>query len=148
FRRRLVAAQQVAGPAREPVDQVVVGVLRRTADQHAVLDLFRVLVLRPAVATLAERDFVPLSGLVIVAGLGVLLAVPHLLHARLEYVAHVGGAHAVEAAQPHAAVIVHRNGLVDHRAGYSLGWLDHVREGAVLEHDAHADDVDDADPAV
>ena len=43
---------------------------------RTVLDLFAVFVLCPAVAALAERHFVPLSRLVIVAGLGEFLAVP------------------------------------------------------------------------
>src|SRR5262249_2205916 len=53
-----------------------------------------------------------------------------------------------ETAQPHAAVVVHRHGLVNDRAGHTLGRLDHVGEGAVLEHDPGSHDVDDTDPAV
>src|SRR5262249_13287196 len=116
FRRRLVAAQEVAGPAPKAIDPLIVGVFRRAADQRAVLDLFAVLVLGPGVAALAERHFVPLFGLVVVARLGELLAVPDFLHALLEHVAHVGSTHAVEAAQAHAAVVVHRHRLVDHGA--------------------------------
>src|SRR5262249_28262041 len=51
-------------------------------------------------------------------------------------------------AQPHAAVVVHRHGLVDDRAGHALGRLDHVGESAVLKHDASSHYVDDANPAV
>src|SRR5262249_18265504 len=76
------------------------------------------------------------------------LALPNLLDALVEYIAHVGGADAVETAQPHAAVVVHRHGFVDDRARYALRWLDHVRERAVLEHDAGANDVDDPDPTI
>src|SRR5215469_11098675 len=116
LRRRLVAAEQIALPTREPANQVVIDVFRRTPDQKTVFDFFGVFVLRPAVASFAERNFVPLCGLVIVAGLGELLAMPNFLDAFVEYIAHVGGTHPVETAQPHAAVVVHRHGLVDNRA--------------------------------
>src|SRR5262249_34907167 len=99
-------------------------------------------------ASLAERDFVPLRGLVIVAGLSEFLTLPNLLDAFVEYIAHIGGTYAVETAQPYAAIVVHRHGLVDDRAGHALGRLDHVGESAVLEHDASSHYVDDADPAV
>src|SRR5262249_37297857 len=56
--------------------------------------------------------------------------------------------YSVETAQPYAAVVVHRHGLVDNRAGHALGRLDHVGEGAVLEHDPGSHHVDNADPAV
>src|SRR5262249_26726303 len=99
-------------------------------------------------AALAERHFVPLPGLVVVARLGERLALPDFLDALLEHVAHVGGAHTVEAAQAHAAVVVHRHGLVDDRAGHPLGRLRPGRKRAVLEYDAHAHDVDHSHPAV
>src|SRR6266540_6002824 len=76
LRRRLVAAEQVALPTREPANQIVVDIFRRASDQETVFDFFGVFVLSPAVASLAERDFVPLCGLVIVAGLGEFLAMP------------------------------------------------------------------------
>src|SRR5262245_30182270 len=148
LRRRLVAAEQIALPTREPANQVVVDIFRRTSDQETVFDFFGVFVLGPAVASLAERDFVPLCGLMIVAGLGEFLAMPDLAHAPFEHIAHVGRAHSVEAAQPHAAVIVHRHGLVNDRTRHTLGRLDHVGEGAILEHDPGSHYVDDADPAV
>src|SRR5262249_41618644 len=115
LRRRLVAAEQIALPTREPANQVVVDVFWRAPDQKTVFDFFGVFVLSPAVASLAERDFVPLRSLVIVAGLGKFLALPNFLDAFVEYIAHVGCPHPVETAQPHAAVIVHRHGLVDNR---------------------------------
>src|SRR5215471_3503013 len=136
LRRRFVAAQQIALPTREPANQVVVDIFRRAPDQKTVFDFFGVFVLGPAVASLAERDFVPLRGLMIVAGLGEFLAMPNLLDAFVEYIAHVGCPHSVETAQPHAAVVVHRHGLVDNGAGHALGRLDHIRESAVLEYDA------------
>src|SRR5262249_55027560 len=148
LRRRLVAAEQIALPTREPANQVVVDIFRRAADQEAVFDFFGVFVLSPAVASLAERDFVPLCGLVIVAGLGELLAVPDFTHVFFEHVPHVGRAHSVETAQAYAAVVVHRHGLVNNGAGHALGRLDHVREGAVLEYDAGPHHIDDSDPAV
>src|SRR5262245_15967076 len=148
LRRRLVAAEQIALPTREPANQVVVDIFRRAPDQKTVFDFFGVFVLSPAIASFAERDFVPLRSLVIVAGLGKFLALPNFLDAFVEYIAHVGCPHPVETAQPHAAVIVHRHGLVDNRAGHALGRLDHVRESAVLEYDASSHYVDDADPAV
>src|SRR5262249_35136331 len=148
LRRRLVAAEQIALPTREPANQVVVDIFRRTPDQKTIFDFFGVFVLRPAVASFAERDFVPLRSLVIVAGLGEFLALPNFLDAFVEYIAHVGGTHAVKAAQPHAAVVVYRHSLVDDRAGHALGRLDHVGESAVLEHDASSHHVDDSDPAV
>src|SRR5262245_45130002 len=148
LRRRLVAAEQIALPTREPANQIVVDIFRRAPDQKTIFDFFGVFVLGPAVASLAERDFVPLCGLVIVAGLSEFLALPDLLDAFVEYIAHVGGAYAVETAQPYAAIVVHRHGLVDDRAGHALGRLDHVGESAVLEHDASSHYVDDADPAV
>src|SRR5262249_12552078 len=148
LRRRLVAAEQIALPTRKPANQVVVDIFRRTSDQKTVFDFFAVFVLSPAVASLAERDFVPLCGLMIVAGLGEFLALPNLLDAFVEYIAHVGSAYAVETAQPYAAIVVHRHGLVDNRAGHALGRLDHIGESAILEHDASSHHVDDADPAV
>src|SRR3989442_2314205 len=120
LRRRLVAAEQIALPTREPANQVVVHIFRRTPDQKTVFDFFGVFVLRPAVASLAERDFVPLRGLVIIAGLGEFLAMPDLTHVLFEYVTHVGCPHSIETAQPHAAVVVDRHGLVDNRPGHAL----------------------------
>src|SRR5262249_55198566 len=99
LRRRLVAAEQIALPTRKPANQIVVDIFRRTSDQETVFDFFGVFVLRPAVASLAERDFVPLCGLMIVAGLSEFLALPNLLDAFVEYIAHVGGTHAVKTAQ-------------------------------------------------
>src|SRR5262249_41074628 len=148
LRRRLVAAEQIALPTREPANQIVVDIFRRTPDQETVFDFFGVFVLGPAVTSLAERDFVPLGGLVIVAGLGEFLAIPDLAHALFEHVTHVGCPHAVETARPYAAVVVQWHGLVDDRAGHALGRLDHVGEGAVLEHDPGSHHVDNADPAV
>src|SRR5262249_17235398 len=148
LRRRFVAAQQIALPTREPANQVVVDIFRRAPDQKTVFDFFGVFVLSPAVASFAERNFVPLRGLVIVAGLVEILAMPDFAHALFEHVTHVGWPHAVETAQPYAAVVVHRHGLVDNRAGHALGRLDHIRESAVLEYDASSHHVDDADPAV
>src|SRR5262245_24789714 len=148
LRRRLVAAEQIALPTREPAKQVVVDIFRRAPDQKTVYVYFGVFVLSPAVASFAERDFVPLCGLVIVAGLGELLAMPDFAHVLFEHVTHVGCPHSVETAQPHAAVVVHRHGLVDNRAGHAHGWLDHVGEGAVLKHDPGSHHVDNADPAV
>src|SRR5215510_4722286 len=81
LRRRLVAAEQIALPTREPANQVVVDVFRRASDQKTVFDFFGVFVLSPAVASLAERHFVPLRSLVIVAGLGKFLALPNFLDA-------------------------------------------------------------------
>src|SRR5215470_1607001 len=148
LRRRLVAAEQIALPTREPANQIVVDIFRRPSDQETIFDFFGVFVLSPAVASFAERDFVPLCGLVIVAGLGEFLAMPDFAHALFEHVTHVGCPHSVETAQPYAAVVVHRHGLVDNRAGHALGRLDHVGEGAVLEYDASSHHVDNADPAV
>src|SRR5262245_4951146 len=136
LRRRFVAAQQIALPTREPANQIVVDVFRRASNQKTVFDFFGVFVLSPAIASFAERDFVPLRRLVIVAGLGEFLALPNFLDAFVEYIAHVGCPHPVETAQPHAAVVVHRHGLVDNRAGHALGRLDHVGESAALEYDA------------
>ena len=65
-----MAAEQIALPTREPANQIVVDIFRRASDQETVFDFFGVFVLSPTVASLAERDFVPLRGLVIVAGLG------------------------------------------------------------------------------
>src|SRR5437763_3515858 len=107
-RRRLVSAQKDALPVTDAIDCVVVGVFGRTADQKAVPDLLLVLVLRPAVARFAERHFVPLAGLVVVACFRKFLAVPYGADAVLEYIAHIGLAYAVEAAHPHAAVMVYR----------------------------------------
>src|SRR5215831_3090643 len=148
LRRRLVAAEQIALPTREPANQIVVNIFRRPSDQKTIFDFFGVFVLSPAVASLAERDFVPLCGLVIVAGLGEFLTMPDLTHVLFEYVTHVGCPHSIETAQPHAAVVVHRHGLVDNRAGHALGRLDHVGEGAVLEYDPCSHHVDNTDPAV
>src|SRR5215469_1861577 len=134
LRRRLVTTEEIALPTRESADQIVIDVFRRASDQKTIFDFFGVFVLSPAVASLAERDFVPLCGLVIVAGLGEFLTVPDLTHVLFEYVAHVGCPHPVETAQAYAAVVVHWHGLVDNRAGHPLGRLDHVGEGAVLEH--------------
>jgi len=47
-------------PTGKPINQVVVDVFRRTSNQQTVFDLFGVFVLRPAIASFAERDFVPL----------------------------------------------------------------------------------------
>src|SRR5262245_35045959 len=148
LRRRLVAAEQIALPTREPANQVVVDVFRRTPDQKTIFDFFGVFVLRPTVASLAERDFVPLRGLVIVAGFGEFLALPDFAHVLFEHVTHVGCPHPVETAQPYATVVVHRHRLIDNRAGYALGRLGHVGESAVLEHDPGSHYVDNADPAV
>src|SRR5215471_3829964 len=126
LRRRLVAAEQIALPTREPANQIIVDIFRRTSDQKPAFDFFGVFVLSPAVTSLAERDFVPLCGLVIVAGLGKFLAMPDLTHALFEHVTHVGCPYSVETAQPYAAVVVHRHGLVDNRARHALGRLDHV----------------------
>src|SRR5215475_10534071 len=106
LRRRLVAAEQIALPTREPANQIVIYIFRRTSDQKTVLYFLGILVLSPAVASLAERDFVPLRGLMIVAGLGEFLALPDFLDAFVEYIAHVGCPHPVKTAQPHAAVVV------------------------------------------
>src|SRR6516162_4793084 len=148
LRRRLVAAEQIALPTREPANQIVVDVFWRAPDQETVFDFFAIFVLSPAVASLAERDFVPLCGLVIVAGLGEFLALPDFAYALFEDVAHVGCPHPIETAQAYAAVVVHRHGLVNNGAGHALGRLDHVGEGAVLEHDAGSHHIDDSDPAI
>src|SRR6266542_6468139 len=89
LRRRLVAAEQIALPTREPANQIVVDIFRRAPDQKTVFDFFGVFVLRPAVASLAERNFVPLCGLVIVAGLGEFLAMPDVAYVPFEHVPHV-----------------------------------------------------------
>src|SRR5215467_15256754 len=115
LRRRLVATEEIALPTREPADQIIIDIFRRASDQETVLDFLGILVLSPAVASLAERDFVPLCGLVIVPGLGEFLAMPDFAHALFEHVTHVGCPHSVETAQPYAAVVVHRHGLVDNR---------------------------------
>src|SRR2546430_15797540 len=120
LRRRLVAAEQIAFPTREPANQVVVDIFRRAPDQETVFDFFGVFVLSPAVASLAERDFVPLCGLVIVAGLGEFLAMPDFTHVFFEHVTHVGCTHSVETAQAYTAVVVHRHGLVNNGAGHAL----------------------------
>src|SRR5262245_22250543 len=91
LRRRLVAAEQIALPTREPANQIVVDIFRRAPDQKTIFDFFGVFVLGPAVASLAERDFVPLYGLVIVAGLSEFFARQDLLDFFVEYIAHVGG---------------------------------------------------------
>src|SRR5215467_7296329 len=148
LRRRLVATEEIALPSREPANQIVIDIFRRTSDQETVLDFLGILVLSPAVASLTKRDFVPLCGLVVVAGLGKFLTMPDLAHALFEDVAHVGCSHSVETAQPYAAVVVHWDGLVNNGAGYALGRLDHVGEGAVLEHDPCSHHVDNTDPAV
>src|SRR6185437_7216554 len=137
-RWRLVAAEQVALPVPDALDRVVIGVFGRAADEEPVAHLLLILVLRPAIARLAERHFVPLSGLVIVARLGKFLAMPHGADAVLEDIAHVGCAQPIEAAEPDAAVVMDGHGLVDDRAGDALGWLGHLREFAVLEDNAHA----------
>src|ERR1700730_15168821 len=102
--RRLVATEEIALPTREPADQIVVDIFRRTSDQETVFDFFGVFVLSPAVASLAERHFVPLRGLVIVSSLGEFFAMPDFIHVLFEYVAHVGRPHSVETAQPDTAV--------------------------------------------
>src|SRR5262249_39051857 len=107
LRRRLVPAEQIALPTREPANQIVVDIFRRASDQKTAFDFFGVFVLSPAVASFAERDFVPLCGLVKVAGLGEFLALPDFAHVLFEYVAHVGCPHPVETAQAYAAVVVH-----------------------------------------
>src|SRR5262249_19949439 len=86
--RPLMSAEQIALPTREPANQIVVDIFRGASDQETIFDFFGVFVLSPAVASLAERDFVPLCGLVIVAGLGEFLAMPDFAHAPFEYVAH------------------------------------------------------------
>src|SRR5262245_35482218 len=148
LRRRFVTAEQIALPTRKPANQIVVDIFRRASDQKTVFDFFGVFVLSPAVASLAERDFVPLCGLMIVAGLSESLALPNLLDAFVEYIAHVGGTHAIKTAQSYAAVVVYRHSLVDDRAGHALGRLDHVGESAVLEYDASSHYIHNADPAV
>src|SRR6185437_12620579 len=82
-RRRLVPAEEITLPILEAIDRVVIRVFRRPADKEPVAHLFLVIVLRPAVAWLAKRDFVPLAGLVIVPRLGEGLAMPDLSHAFL-----------------------------------------------------------------
>src|SRR5215472_6901394 len=104
LRRRLVAAEQIALPTREPANQIVINIFRRASDQKTIFDFFAVFVLSPAVASLAERDFVPLCSFVIVAGLGEFLAMPDLAHVFFEHVTHVGCPHSIKTAQPHAAV--------------------------------------------
>src|SRR5262249_3259203 len=96
LRRRLVATGGIALPTRKPADQIVIDIFRRTSDQETVLDFLAILVLSPAVASLAERNFVPLCSLVIVAGLGEFLALPDFAHALFEDVAHIGCSHPVE----------------------------------------------------
>jgi len=100
-----MATKEITLPTGKPINQVVVDVFRRTSNQQTVFDLFGVFVLRPAIASFAERDFVPLRGLVVVSRLGEFLALPDFVHAVFEYVAHVGRAHSVETAQPHAACV-------------------------------------------
>src|SRR5215475_14860620 len=103
LRRRFVTAEQIALPTREPANQIVVDIFRRASDQKTAFDFFGVFVLSPAVASFAERDFVPLCGLVIVAGLGEFFAMPDFADVLFEHVTHVGCPHSVETAQPHAA---------------------------------------------
>src|SRR5690242_8886672 len=64
FRRRFVAPEEITLPSGKPIDQIVVDVFRRASNQQTVFDLFGVLVLRPAIASFAERNFVPLRGFV------------------------------------------------------------------------------------
>src|SRR5262249_26988012 len=99
LRRRFVAAQQIALPTREPANQVVVDIFRRAPDQKTVFDFFGVFVLSPAVASFAERNFVPLRGLVIVAGLGEFLALPDVAPTLFEHLTHFLSAHSVQTAQ-------------------------------------------------
>ena len=93
-----MAAEQIALPTRQPANQIVVDIFRRAPDQKTVFDFFGVFVLGPAVASLAERDLVPLRGLVIVAGLGEFLAMPDFAHVLFEHDTHVGCPHSVETA--------------------------------------------------
>ena len=107
-----------------------------------------IFVLRPAVAAGAERHFLPLSGLVIVADFGEFLAVPHRLYALVEHVADIGALEAVEAADRHRAVIMHRQRLIQSRARQALLRRLHIREGAVLEQQVDAHAIDQAAPAL
>src|SRR5439155_15722310 len=105
-RRRLVATEEAALPVLEAIDLVVVRELRGAADEDAVANLFLIVVLHPPVARLAERNFVPLARLVIIAGLRQFFTVPHALDTVLENVPHGGRPEAIEAAESHRSVVV------------------------------------------
>src|SRR4051812_18995729 len=108
-----MSAEQIACPVFQTLDRVVIHIFGRAADQEAVAYLFRVFVLSPAIAGFAERHFVPLLGLMVVARLRKFLALPNLPHTLLKDIAHISGSKPVEAAQAHAAVMMDRHALVD-----------------------------------
>jgi hypothetical protein len=60
-----VATEQAAPPIFQPVDAVVVGEFGRATNEQAVAHFLLIFILRPAVAILAERHFVPLAGFVV-----------------------------------------------------------------------------------
>src|SRR5262249_25523884 len=117
------------------------------ADEEPVADLVFKFVLRPAVAALAEWDFVPLAGLMIVADLCKGFALPHLFHSTLENVADVSVPKPVETADRDGAVIVNRHRVIEHGTRQSCRRRHHARVGTVLEYQADANTVDDAGPA-
>src|ERR1035438_8034976 len=102
-------------PILEPVNPIIVGVLRRAADEQPVPDFLRELVTGPTIAILAEWNFVPLSLLVQAAHGGELGTVPDTFDAILEHVAHVRAVETVEAANGDVAVRVDGQRVVERR---------------------------------
>src|SRR6516165_9385789 len=88
-RRRRMTCDQPAGPAGEGVEAIVIGKLGRAPDQEPVADLLHEFLLCPAVAIAAERNLIPLLGLVIVANLREGLALPDCLHALSQDIADI-----------------------------------------------------------
>src|SRR6478609_8774026 len=123
-----MAAEQRPFPVLQTRDAIVIRELRRATDQKAVTDFFFIFVLGPTIAVGAKRDFLPLSGLMVVANLGELLAIPHSLYTLLEHVAHIGALESIEATDRHSAVVMYGQGLVEGRAGQSLFRWFHIRK--------------------
>src|SRR5262245_63626163 len=92
-----MVSEQPPLPITQASNAVVVGILRRAPDEEAIAHLLIECMLSPAVAILAERDFVPLLRLMIIARLGELLALPHRRDALFEDIAHTGRQKTVQA---------------------------------------------------
>src|ERR1700677_3716812 len=136
-----MAAKQTTLPISQTLDSIIIGELWRSADQQAVAHFLFEFVLCPTVAALAERHFVPLFGLVIIADLCKFLAVPHRFYAVLKDVADVGILESIETAHCDRAVVMNRHRFVKCGTWKSFFLRFHIWKGAILEQKPDADTV-------
>src|SRR5438105_1772902 len=132
---------KVLVPVLYAVNPIVVGIFGGAANEKSIADNVLVLVARPAIAGLADRDLVPLAAFVKPAHGGESRPVPDALHTVLEHVAHIVFVETVQTAKGNIAVGIDRHRGVERLAGHAFAGGDESGEVPVLVDFANANHI-------